>query len=197
MTSRRVRPRLQERLDAARLEEVFDAELTARCEWPECKADAEFPAPRSRSRLRDYAWFCLEHVREWNRCWDYFGGMSEEEIEAHRRADVTWHRPSWPFGSGPTREDWNDPFDFLGDTASQSRTAEPPMAPAPDRATTEAMGVLGLEPGFSAAELKKRYKALAKAHHPDLNGGDEHAGARLRRIIEAYEILLEADIATG
>jgi DnaJ-class molecular chaperone len=58
-----------------------------------------------------------------------------------------------------------------------------------DRAV--AMRRLGLEPGFTLDELKRRFKALAKRHHPDLNGGDRAAEARLREIIEAYRYLLD------
>jgi len=40
-------------------------------------------------------------------------------------------------------------------------------------------------------ELKRRYKNLAKEHHPDLHGGDKAAEERLKLINEAYTFLLE------
>ena len=41
------------------------------------------------------------------------------------------------------------------------------------------------------AELKRRYKQLAKKHHPDLHGGDKAAEERLKLINEAYTYLLD------
>jgi hypothetical protein len=54
--------------------------------------------PRSRDRLDDHVWFCLEHIREYNRAWDYYAGMNQAEIERHMREDVVGGRPTWPLG---------------------------------------------------------------------------------------------------
>ena len=56
------------------------------CDAPGCEAQGEFRAPRSRSKLNDYLWFCLPHVREYNASWDYYKGMSPQEIEAQPAA---------------------------------------------------------------------------------------------------------------
>ena len=52
-----------------------------RCDHPECGEEGKFPAPQSRQKLREYYWFCLDHVRDYNRKWDYYAGMKPEEIE--------------------------------------------------------------------------------------------------------------------
>lgn len=176
------------------------------CAWNGCCLAGEYRAPRSREHLREFIWLCLEHVREYNRGWDYFSGMSMEQIDAHRRDDMTWHRPTWrpQERPAPERSAWQgpdgrfrDPFDLLRDRApgggpfgGQSRqwTAEPPGFGAQARAMAN---VLELEPGFTLVELKARYKQLVKQHHPDLHGGDIRAQDRLRRIIEAYRHLVE------
>lgn len=54
----------------------------------------------------------------------------------------------------------------------------------------EAYQVLGLQPGAEAEAIKAAYRAEAKRHHPDLNGGGEEAAARFRRVQEAYETLM-------
>ena len=46
-----------------------------------------------------------------------------------------------------------------------------------------------LEPNYSAAELKARYKLLVKLYHPDANGGDKAAEERLKVITIAYALL--------
>ena len=68
------------------------------CAFPECAAEGSFRAPRSRSELDQHIWLCLDHVREHNRAWDYFAGMSQAEIEAHVQRDIIGWRPTWPLG---------------------------------------------------------------------------------------------------
>ena len=41
----------------------------------------------------------------------------------------------------------------------------------------------------TTAEIKVRFKALVKRHHPDANGGDRSTEDRLREIIQAYNYL--------
>ena len=68
------------------------------CEHPGCEMPGEHRAPKDRS-LSDYWWFCLDHVRDYNRAWNYYAGMSEPEIELHLRNDTCWQRPTWPLGT--------------------------------------------------------------------------------------------------
>lgn len=154
------------------------------CGWPGCEAEGLYPAPRGRDQLRDFQWLCLDHVREFNRHWDYFKGMGRDEIEAHLRADVTWHRPSWRI-AGRERA-WHDVFGVFDEEP------QPRHQPArPRTRAEEMMDRLELSEGFTLDELKSRYKALAKRHHPDLNGGDKAAEERLKMINEAYSFLRE------
>ena len=77
------------------------------CDMPNCPNQGEFRAPKSRSALREFHWFCLEHVRAYNASWDFYKDMSPDEIEANLRADSAWQRPTWPLGrlGGHTRMD--------------------------------------------------------------------------------------------
>ncbi len=162
------------------------------CAWPGCLARAAYPAPSSRRALRSFIWFCLEHVREYNRTWNYFAGMNEHEIEAHRRADTTWHRPSWRVGTVgiDEPEPFRDPFGFFRDQATDSGSRGDPKRRGPHGKAQEMMAVLGLEFGFTLEELKRRYKTLVKRHHPDLHDGCRAAEERLKRINEAYTYLV-------
>lgn len=51
--------------------------------------------------------------------------------------------------------------------------------------------VLGLRPGASEGEIKRAYRRLARRYHPDINPGDHAAEAVFRRIVEAYETLVD------
>lgn len=189
MSSKRTQPSQDERDASTRLRMDYAGSggEVRPCAHPGCLEHGEFKAPAGKHDLRDYVWFCLEHVREYNSQWDYFAGMSEDQIESHRRADVTWHRPSWIFGGNNTKQDqgWRDPFQIFEEHGPSQRNPEPPV----DGKSREMMRILDLQPGFSEDQLKMQYKQMAKRHHPDLNNGDRRAEERLKRVNEAYSHL--------
>ena len=51
----------------------------------------------------------------------------------------------------------------------------------------QALAVLGLPPNATPQQIKRRYRALAKQHHPD-RGGDPR---QMQKIIAAYEFLMK------
>jgi len=172
------------------------------CDHPGCPATGEYRAPKSRDALSDYYWFCLDHVREYNRAWNYYAGLNDDEVETLVRSDTIWQRRTWPFGSWAEREarlrDAIDrEFGFGGEQSG--RTGERAGAAGNGRdgrkrgrpATEEerALAVLDLEAPVDFATVKARYKTLVKRHHPDANGGDRAAEERLKAINQAYGVL--------
>jgi DnaJ-domain-containing protein 1 len=138
-------------------------------------------------------------VRQYNRAWNFYAGMTAEEVEAYIRADVVGWRPTWPMDAhghpvgGARQGGMRDPFGFFnatragGETEAESRFGWPRRSPA-----RKALTVFNLEPPVTLAELKTRYKELVKRHHPDANGGDRASEEKLKRITEAYRILKTA-----
>ena len=165
------------------------------CDHPGCVAAGEFRAPRAREKLDEYLWFCLDHVRAYNAAWDYYRGMSEDQIERERRLDTVGGRPTWPMGAqGRNGAEVHVDPEML--KAAFSRLfgdegfPEPPRRAArPATPEEEALKVLELPPDASALEVKARYKALVKLNHPDANGGDKEAEERLKSINQAYSFL--------
>ena len=49
--------------------------------------------------------------------------------------------------------------------------------------------VLGVPEKATADEIKKAYRKLAKAHHPDANQGNPKAAERFKEIGEAYAVV--------
>jgi hypothetical protein len=157
------------------------------CDIPDCSMPGEYRAPKSRSASREFHWFCLDHVREFNASWDYYKGMSPGEIEAELRADASWQRPSWPLGRlGQSARVEQSLGDELHAFTFSSQTAPAPAAPPELR---DALGVLGLVWPVSILDVKIRYKELAKKHHPDTNGGDKGSEEMLKSINLAYATL--------
>ena len=168
------------------------------CAAPGCPAEGSYRAPKSRDQLREYRWFCLDHVRIYNASWNYYVGLSDSEMEAHIRSDLVGNRPTWPLGKGQQAapagpggatpfDNLADPFGLLRGHGPQVRGAPPPPALTP--AEKRAFSTLGLDYGVSYDELRAQYKALVKRHHPDTHNGSKEAEERLKRINEAYKTL--------
>lgn len=169
------------------------------CDWPECPCEGLYRAPRSRSELASYLWFCLEHVRQYNLTWNYYQGMSEAEVEADLRFDTVWQRPSWRMGakvcskscSSMSIEDVFGLFDDPGLANGQNRTSDRHSRANPTETAEErALACLDLRPPVTVAIVKARYKALVKLHHPDANGGDQASEERFKLISEAYRTVM-------
>lgn len=162
------------------------------CDHPGCAETGDFRAPRSRDALREYYWFCLEHVRSYNAAWDFYKGMGPEQIEQFRRADIVGGRPSWPLGThGPKGYQYELGHEQLRESLRRFffTDSEPRPPRRPPTAEEEALAVLELDGRATPAEIKARYKELAKRHHPDANGGDKAAEDRLKTINQAYTFL--------
>jgi hypothetical protein len=158
------------------------------CAHRDCLADGEYRAPKSRDRLNEYIWFCLEHVRDYNKSWNYYEGMDSDTIELHIRQDTVWQRPSWPMGQwgalGGARASIHDGFGFFHEPSGARERRPEPRTPE-----ERALATLDLEMPVTLAEIKIRYKILAKQLHPDANGGDKAAEERLKHINLAYSTL--------
>ena len=143
------------------------------CDAPGCTAAGEFRAPRSRSALNEYVWFCLPHVREYNSAWDYYKGMGPAEIEANLRqrhrlaaADLA-ARPARRRTAGSSAEYLADPLGILRDTplhAQRTRPREEKREAPPE--LRAALDVLGLVWPVETPALRARYKELAKQLPP-------------------------------
>ncbi|MEE8332988.1 MAG: J domain-containing protein [Alphaproteobacteria bacterium] len=169
------------------------------CDAPGCMLPSEHRAPRSRGDLNNFYWFCLAHVRDYNRQWNYYAGLSPEEIEKEIRAATTWWRPTWPLGVQGSRNKQGHPhvyYSAFGMEHWEHEQFAPRGADAigwrPRRGSEEehALGVFDMNPPVTRDDIKARYKVLVKRHHPDANGGDKDAEERLKIINRAYSALI-------
>ncbi len=166
------------------------------CAHPGCPEPGEYRAPRARPGSAflppagppDWQYFCLAHVREFNARWNFFDGMTAEEIWAAQSPDPRWEREveALARAADPRRREasLDDPLGILRWRAGGSR----PRALA--RADREALAVLGLGEEATLAEVKARYRALARRWHPDSNNGDRQHEAKLQAATEAQARLV-------
>ena len=194
--------------DCIRVKPDQDRRLRAEhpaCEWPGCKATATHRAPKGRLQANEYWRFCLGHVREYNHSYNFFAGMSEGDIARYQREALIGHRPTWKMGMNGGRAtarsysarfppDIDGAADPLGlfrhfGAATDGERLRRRETRVIRNAERQALDVLGLEPEATTAEIKIRFKALVKRHHPDANGGDRSTEGKLREIIQAYNYL--------
>ncbi|MGN6691017.1 MAG: J domain-containing protein [Sphingopyxis sp.] len=168
---------------------------------PGCREPGEFRAPVSSHRSPDgpppYRFLCLDHVREFNAGYNFFEGMTADQIMAAQSPTAGWETESRAFraaGSAdlpPRWADFKDPMDALGARFRQRMDEARREAANPSRSREEhaAMRLLALPTDADRAALRRRYSELVRKYHPDRNGGDRSFEARLGQVVAAYQLL--------
>lgn len=172
-------------------EEINSA--TQYCDMPGCAQEGEFKAPKHRG-LNEYYHFCLDHVRDYNKAWNFFEGMSDQEIENHTVNSFYGDRPTWRYGVEGTAEDilhkraWQQ-YHFTDKEPPKNGHSNGPQENHQHTPELEALAIMGLEPPVTLDVIKTEYKKLAKKHHPDRNRGCTKSEDMLKSINMAYTIL--------
>jgi curved DNA-binding protein CbpA len=187
-----------------------DAELKSRapiCQWDGCKEAGTHRAPVGRMKEGEYFRFCFEHVREYNKGFNYFSGVPDSEIARYQKEALTGHRPTWTMGvNGDTRSSpdvaqmrsgragyynrMRDPFNLFNGPKDPRQPRERKAKPL----EAKALETLGLDAKATGKDIKARYKELVKRHHPDANGGDRGSEDRFRDVLQAYRVLKQAGL---
>lgn len=177
------------------------------CAVPGCPEPGEFRAPVPAGHKSNFdgpgewQWLCLEHVRAFNTRYNWFAGMSQDEIEAAQMPMAGWARETRAFTAGgvdspPRWADFNDPLDAIS-ARFRRRTEEAMPAQRGDgkplsREDRTALATLGLGHDADRRELRMRYSELVRRYHPDRNGGDRSHEKALQDVIAAYTHLKSA-----
>ena len=174
------------------------------CEWAGCQNKGSHRAPKGRENAREYWHFCLDHVREYNQSYNFFQGMNADAVARYQKDALTGHRPTWKMGANTSAKKGGaegdldgaaDPFHMFAELNGRGRWRPGPGAEAKREtrkvmnAERKALQVMGLSAEATLDEVKAKYKALVKQHHPDANGGDRSTEDRLIEIIKAYNYL--------
>ena len=156
------------------------------CNYPDCELEGDYRAPLGYENLSNYQWFCLEHIKEFNKSWNYHNQMNSDQIENDIRFDTIWRRPTKSFGSGAKFYNFTingeDMGSFENPNSKQSGYSNKLLW---------SLSKLDLDIKTDLNLIKKRYKELAKKHHPDIKGNSKNSIDKFREIVEAYNYLLE------
>ena len=161
------------------------------CEWSNCKENGEFKAPLEKDNSKSYRWLCEEHIKLFNKNWNYFDGMGQSEIENFIKSDLTWHRPTQKFGSSDNffsilwNNALNDNFNFF----KQEKVINSLGGNKLSEKDKDAFIIMGLEFSADWPIVKKKFKMLVKKFHPDKNSGSKEFEDKLKRITLAYSHL--------
>lgn len=187
--------------DAKEAKTVYPA-----CQWDGCAEAGTHRAPVGRHKEGEYFRFCIDHVRQYNKGYNYFSGLSDGDVARFQKEALTGHRPTWRMGvngGGATpgadflrsraaslNRRMRDPFNLFG--GGRDAMEQTPKARRLRPLEAKALETLDLAANSTSAEIKARYKALVKMHHPDANGGERGSEERFREVVQAYRLLRQA-----
>ena len=161
------------------------------CEWGSCKKSGSFKAPLEKDNSKNYRWLCEEHIKLFNKNWNYFDGMCQNEIELFLKSDLTWHRPTQKFGSVDNffnilwNNALNDKFNFFKHEKNINSLNEKKLS----EKDIDAFKIMELELNASWPIIQKKFKTLVKKFHPDKNSGNKQFEDKLKKITLAYSHL--------
>ncbi len=175
------------------------------CDWAGCVENGGCKAPKSPDRLREYYNFCQKHAREYNKNWNFFSDMNDDEITEWQIGARHGHRPTWDVRKNTGERAKANKRKAAGATAAGAEgyaifgSGEKEMAEQPRRRLTKmqikALTDLGLDEFSGPKMVRERYTQLVKQLHPDANGGDQSTVESFQRVVKAYKVLKTTNLA--
>ena len=158
------------------------------CEWKNCNKEGLYKAPKEKDNSKNYRLLCLEHVKEFNKNWNYFSGMSDYQVLEFLRSDMTWHKPTQSFSSSDNffKILWNN---ALNDEVNKYKNFENLSHMNKFKFNSndiKAFEILGVSVGLKWVKIQEKFKGLVKKFHPDMNAGNKKFEDKLKVITLAY-----------
>jgi len=160
------------------------------CDWDNCKKVGSYKAPVEKDNSKKFRLLCLEHIKIFNKKWNYFANMSDKEIEYFIKSDLTWHKPTKSFNSSENFFNilWNNALEDKVNIfeSSNYKNFKKTELTNTDR---DALDIMGLKYMAKWEEIQKKFKSLVKKYHPDKNLGSKKFEDKLKKITLAYSQL--------
>ncbi len=158
------------------------------CDWNNCFEIGEYRAPIEKDNSKNYRLLCLKHVKEFNQNWNYFAGMTDQQVVDFLKSDMTWHKQTQSFNSSDNffKVLWNNVLNdgindkTLKDHIYNSRNIKFTQS------DIKAFSILGVKVGLKWDKIQHKFKKLVKKFHPDINAGDKKFEEKLKVITLAY-----------
>ena len=158
------------------------------CDWKNCKETGEYKAPVEKDNSKKYRMLCLNHVKEFNKNWNYFSGMNDTQIIDFLKSDMIWHKPTQSFSSSDNffKVLWNNTLRDDLDSEKMRGEYDHMRQFKFDHKDIKAFSILGLSVGLKWKEIQDKFKVLVKKFHPDMNSGNKKFEEKLKLITLAY-----------
>ena len=160
------------------------------CDWKNCNEIGSYKAPVEKDNSRKYRLLCLEHIKIFNKSWNYFENMNDQEIEFFIKSDLTRHKSTKNFGSSENFFNilWNNALEDKLNIFSTSnfKNFKKTKISQTDR---DALEVMELSDVAKWDEIQVKFKKLVKKYHPDKNHGNKKFEDKLKKITLAYSQL--------
>ena len=158
------------------------------CDWDNCKELGEYRAPVEKDNSKKFKMLCLKHVKEFNKNWNYFSGMNDNQIMNFLKSDMTWHKPTQSFSSSDNffKILWNNTLKDESDKMKIRNEYDHMRQFKFDHKDIKAFEILGLTVGMKWIKVQEKFKTLVKKFHPDMNSGNKKYEEKLKLITLAY-----------
>ena len=168
--------------------EKVNYNLKRKCWKKDCIKAGVYKAPKSKNELKNYIWFCEDHIKEYNKKWDYCKDMSQIEIEKHIQLDTIGWRPTWNFSTSNLKlKNFEKIFiNYFGFFKKKKKNQEKFIKRNSSFQNT--LKILNIKSGeITMKTAENKYKQLVKKYHPDKNKGDKKYEEKLKKINQAFE----------
>ena len=158
------------------------------CDWNNCNNIGEYKAPVEKDNTKKYRLLCLEHIKEFNKNWNYFENMNDAEIIDFIKADMTWHKPTQNFSAQDNffKILWNNALkEDLSKNGVNKNRVKLTQFNFSDK-DLKAFEILGLDISINWENIRSKFKKLVKKFHPDMNSGNKKFEEKLKVITLAY-----------
>tara|TARA_B100001057_G_scaffold454176_1_gene499735 strand:+ start:3862 stop:4389 length:528 start_codon:yes stop_codon:yes gene_type:complete len=158
------------------------------CDWNDCKEIGAYKAPVEKDNSKKFRMLCLEHVKEFNKNWNYFSGMNDGQVIEFLKSDMIWHKPTQSFSSSDNffKVLWNNTLKDELDKNKFKSDNDYMRQFKFDHKDIKAFSILGIPVGIRWEKIQKKFKILVKKFHPDMNSGDIKFEEKLKLITLAY-----------
>ena len=158
------------------------------CDWNNCFEIGQYKAPIEKDNSKEYRLLCLNHVKEFNKNWNYFSGMSDSQIYEWLKSDMVWHKPTQSFSSSDNffKVLWNNALKDEFDKANFKSQLNNMNKFNFNSNDIKAFGILGVSVGLKWSKIQEKFKKLVKKFHPDMNAGNKKYEDKLKVITLAY-----------